>query len=62
MDYLDDFYAGLEACEENEKNAYVAQNLDRTLWTNRLDAELFSEIVSLYDSTLESVPNQDKSA
>ena len=62
VDYLDDFYAGLEACEENEKNAYVAQNLDRTLWTNRLDTALFSEIISLYDSALESVPNQDKSA
>ncbi len=37
---------------EKAKERYINNNLDRTIWTNLLDQELFTKIVEFYDSNL----------
>ena len=58
IDYINEFnedfkeyFDGYEVIKE-EKEKYINDNLDRTIWTDLLDEELFNEIVEFYDSNL----------
>lgn len=43
----DEFLKGQPS--EEEKLAYISNNLDRSIWTNRLDKQLFNNIVEFYN-------------
>ena len=57
VEYTNNFYKGWNEFlkgnpDENEKLAYLAKNLDRSIWNNRIDKQLFKEIVEFYTNYL----------
>lgn len=58
--YLDDFNQSLDIyCEinkdsinENLKANFIHDNLDRNIWANTIDIDLYEEIIEFYDSSL----------
>lgn len=58
IEYKDKFdkefekYFGKDEGREEEKDRYIIKNLDRSMFINLMDEELFNEIIELYDSSL----------
>lgn len=50
-DGFKEYFGGLEITAE-KKQQYINENLDRTVWGNLLDEELFTKIIEFYDSSL----------
>lgn len=55
IEYTNNFYKNWNSFlkkqpNENEKLAYLNTNLDREVWNNRIDKQLFKEIVEFYKS------------
>ncbi len=45
-------YIGDSEVTPDKKEKFINDNLDRTIWTNLLDEELFTKIIEFYDSSL----------
>ena len=46
-----EYFLGSEITKDKRKQ-YINENLDRDLWANLIDTELFNEIIEFYDSSI----------